>query len=118
MIEEFFKKEEKVNDAKYNEKVFDWIKSFEDISDNNQGVKNESETVDSDPEYFNFVPIFTTSKKINPKYYLTGDTSCKVYEEIDGKKSINQISIELCVNQNQVYNICKNLIKMGFISLN
>ncbi|MFW9826023.1 MAG: hypothetical protein ACFFEY_00185 [Candidatus Thorarchaeota archaeon] len=118
LIEEYFKKEEKVNKAKYNEKVFDWIKSFEDISDNNQEVKNESESVDSNPKYFNFVPIFTTSKKINPKYYLTGDTSCKVYEEIDGKKSINQISIKLCVNQNQVYNICKNLIKMGFISLN
>jgi hypothetical protein len=117
VIEDFIKKEEQINSIKYNEKVIDWIKSFENNTDKLQELKSKSETIDSIPEYFNYVPIFTTSKKINPKYYLTGDTPCKVYDLIDGKKSINQISDQLCINQNQVYNICKNLIKMGFISL-
>ena len=94
------------------------MRSFESRTDDGHELKNEPETEDSQPEYFNFIPIFTTSKKINPKYYLTGDISCNVYEQIDGKKSIDQISNQLKVNQNQVYNVCKNLIKMGFISLN
>jgi hypothetical protein len=110
--------EDKANEDKYNAKVFDWIKSFETQNDENNEMNTESEISISNPEYFDYVPIFTTSKKINPKYYLTGVTSCKVYEQIDGKKSINQISTQLNVKQNQVYNICKNLIKMGFISLN
>ncbi len=117
VIEQHIKEQERIKQDQYNDKVEDWIKSFESEPDNSFQEINEPEIVDSTPEYYNYIPIFTTSKRINPKYYLTGKTSCKVYEQIDGKKSINQISDQLNVNQNQVYSICKNLIKMGFISL-
>ncbi len=66
---------------------------------------------------FNEIPSYTSSTKINPKYYLTGETSCMIYDQIDGRKSINQISQELKLTQDKVYNICKNLIKMGFVSI-
>jgi hypothetical protein len=117
VIEDIFKRKEKHDEDNYNKKVVDWIRSFETVKEDHEEPKYNS-TISANPEYFDYIPIFTTSKKINPKYYLTGDTSCRVYEQIDGKRSINQISIELNVKHNQVYNICKNLIKMGFISLN
>ncbi|KKN37989.1 hypothetical protein LCGC14_0757940 [marine sediment metagenome] len=66
---------------------------------------------------FNAIPSYTSSNKINPKYYLTGETSCMIYDQIDGRKSINQISQKLKLTQDKVYNICKNLIKMGFVSI-
>ena len=118
VITKYTKEEEKIEQTQYNEKVVDWIKSFESEPIEGLYQGTESETDDSIPEYFNYIPIFISSKKINPKYYLTGETSCKVYEQIDGKKSINQISDQLKVGQTQVYNVCKNLIKMGFIALN
>jgi len=118
VIEQLVKEDEKYKQNEYNDQVVDWLKSFESESDEGIQHKIESEKVESVPEYFNYIPIFTSSKKINPKYYLTGEISCRVYEQIDGKKSINQISNQLVVKEIQVYNICKNLIKMGFISLN
>jgi hypothetical protein len=116
VIEQYIEKEEKVNQAQYDDKVHDWLKSFEDNIDDGIKLENESDIVETNPEYYDFVPIFTTVKKINPKHYLTGEISCKVYENIDGKKNINQITKELNIEHTKVYNICKNLIKMGFIS--
>ncbi|MFX0038692.1 MAG: hypothetical protein ACFFCY_09875 [Promethearchaeota archaeon] len=118
VIEHIIKEETKTKTVQYNNQVVDWLRTFESEPDENLKQKTESEIVESTPEYFNYIPIFTTTKKINPKYYLTGEKSFKVYEQIDGKKSIIQISNQLNIQQNQVYNICKNLIKLGFISLN
>jgi hypothetical protein len=117
VIERFFEEEERTEKVQYDDQVVDWLRSFEGSTDESLEMENEPEIDNSQPEYINFIPVFTTSKKINPKYYLTGDISCKVYDQIDGRKNINQISNQLNVNQNQVYNVCKNLIKMGFISL-
>ncbi len=69
------------------------------------------------PEYYKHIPRFTISKKINPKFYLTGETSHKVFYQIDGKKSIELIAKELSIEPEKVYNISKNLIKLGFISI-
>ena len=101
-----------------NNKIFEFFNSFVEDEGKLLETKREVENVEKPPEYYNYIPIFTTSKRINPRYYLTGDTSCKVYKQIDGNKSVNQISKDLSLEQNQVYNVCKNLIKMGFIRLN
>jgi len=68
------------------------------------------------PDYYNFIPSLKISKKINPKNYLTGDSSLKVFNQINGEQSIDQIAHELKMEQDRVYAICKNLIKFGFIS--
>ncbi|MFX1346837.1 MAG: hypothetical protein ACFFBC_02650 [Promethearchaeota archaeon] len=117
VIEEYIEREENEKQAQYNDKVFNWLKSFEDNGEGGITIENIPEKVENLPEYYDFVPIFTTEKKINPKHYLTGEISCKVYENIDGIKNINQITKEINVEQNRVYRICKNLVKMGFISL-
>jgi hypothetical protein len=118
VIERIIEEEKQTEKVEYNDQVAKWIKSFETEPNEELKQNNQSEMNTPVPEYYSYIPIFTTTKKINPKYYLTGDTSCDVYNEIDGKKSITQISNQLNIQQNQVYNICKNLIKLGFISLN
>jgi hypothetical protein len=80
--------------------------------------KKELQVEDAQPRYFKFIPILKTKVRINPKNFLTGEMSCLIYNQIDSIKSINEISHNLEITQDQVYNICKNLIKMGLISFN
>jgi len=117
-VERFLDEENKKVQDQTNNKIFEFFNSFVDDDIKPLEIKNEAVVVQENPEFYEYVPNFTTSKKINPKYYLTGDTSIVIYEKINGKKTVNQISIELNVDQNQVYNVCKNLIKLGFISFN
>ena len=116
IIEEYNEKEEKVKQVSYDNSVVSWLKSFEDNIDVPVKLESDLEGIESNPDYFEYIPIFTSTKKINPKHYLTGDVSCKIYDNIDGKKTINQITEELKVEHNKVFNICKNLVKMGFLS--
>ncbi len=107
--------ENRKNQEHDNNKIFEFFNSF--VEDEGKSLEPKKE-IKNVPEFYEYIPIFTTSKKINPKYYLTGATPCKVYEKINGQKSIDEIANNLNLNQNQVYNVCKNLIKMGFIRLN
>jgi hypothetical protein len=68
------------------------------------------------PNYYRYIPRFKISMKINPEQYLTGESSYKVFNKIDGIKCISQIANELKMNEERVYAISKNLIKFGFIS--
>ena len=110
--------ENKNNQDQANNKIFEFFNSFVEEERTPLAPKKEIENIEEIPEFYEYIPIFTTSKKINPKYYLTGDNSCRVYGQINGEKSIDQIANNLKLKQKQVYNVCKNLIKMGFISFN
>ncbi|MHA1985213.1 MAG: hypothetical protein ACW98D_01120 [Promethearchaeota archaeon] len=117
VIEQELNEKEKVEQKKHDTKAFDWLTSFE--KEENVQVKEENEEIEELPEYYEYIPIFTTTVAIGViKNYLTGDTSYRVYGKIDGKKNINEITKELKMEQLKVYNICKNLVKMGFISFN
>ncbi|MEE9378440.1 MAG: hypothetical protein V3V33_10435 [Candidatus Lokiarchaeia archaeon] len=107
--------ENRKNQEHDNNKIFEFFNSF--VEDEGKSLEPKKE-IKNVPEFYEYIPIFTTSKKINPKYYLTGVTPCRVYEKINGQKSIDEIANNLNLNQNQVYNVCKNLTKMGFIRLN
>lgn len=112
--------EQEEKEEEFKEKVTELFKSVEEkISEETclLALKTENETIEELPEYCRQIPKFISSNKINPKYYLTGNTACKVYSEIDGKKSIKFITNKLNLEHEQVYNICKNLIKLGFINL-
>lgn len=104
--------EASVNDVELIENKLEEI--VDDIE--SKKINAEQEKLEVIPRYYTLVPYLTSSKKINPKLFLTGESSCEIYDQVDGTKSINQISQELKLVQEQVYNICKNLIKMGFIS--
>lgn len=121
-ITRYIKEEQEKIKPKSNQNVNDVLNSLGiKIEDTANSViaridKNEEKDV-SLPEYYDHIPRFTISKKINPKFYLTGETSHNVFYQIDGKKSIEIIARELGIDPEKVYNISKNLIKLGFISL-
>ena len=116
VIKHYIEEEDSKKKAQFNNQVYDWIKDFENPIDQIATPKTESEIVDFVPDFYIYIPTIMTSKKVNPKYYLTGDTSCKVYEFIDGNKNINQIAEELNLSQKKVYNLCKSLCKIQLIS--
>jgi hypothetical protein len=127
IINQYVDDEKKETEVEFKEKVVNLFNSVkekidEDIviseSKNSPDLiieKNKEELV---PDFFKFIPILRVTKQINPKYYLTGEISHKVYNHIDGEKPIIQIAKELDVTPENVHNICKNLIKLGFISIN
>ena len=126
IINQFVDDEKKETDLKFKEKVVKLfnsvIEKIDDdriISDDNipSDLKIEEIKDKKVPDYYNLIPIFKNSNKINPNYYLTGKISHQVFNYIDGKKSISLIAEELDATPEKVYNICKNLIKLGFISL-
>jgi hypothetical protein len=118
IVNQFLDDEKRKKQFQTNDKIFDFFNSFVDDDIKPLEVKKEVEIAREIPEFYEYIPNFTSSKKVNPKYYLTGESSCKVYEKINGQRSINQIANHLNLNQNQVYSVCKNLIKLGFISFN
>ncbi|MFW9771000.1 MAG: hypothetical protein ACFFFB_01860 [Candidatus Heimdallarchaeota archaeon] len=116
----YITEEQEEKEQEFKEKVTELFKTVEEkINEESRllAMQTEIEHTEDLPEYCQKIPKFTSSNKVNPKYYLTGATACNVYSEIDGKKSIQIITKRLNLEHNQVYNICKNLIKLGFISL-
>jgi len=114
----FVEEELKESDTGFKERVVALFKCVEEkINEETNLLTLKSKLIPPPnlPNYCNQIPRFTSLKKINPKYYLTGETSHKVFYQIDGKKSIRQITESLDLKHVQVYNICKNLIKLGLI---
>jgi len=126
IIKQYVDDEEKETEVKFKEKVenlFNTVKEKIDEDTNISELRNspnliiEKNKEKKVPEFYNSIPIFKVSKKLNPKYYLTGGLSQKVYNYIDGKRSIIQIAKELNIIPENVHNVCKNLVKLGFISM-
>ena len=120
VLERFEQEELEDSESGFKERIVELFKSVEEKlneESNLMALKGKLDPSPDLPHYCNQIPRFTITKKINPKYFLTGETSCKIFYQINGKKSIEQITKSLDLEYSQVYNICKNLIKLGFISL-
>ena len=126
IIKQFVDDEKKESEVKFKEKVVKLFNSVkEKIEDDkiiseskiSPDLKIEEVKEEKVPKFYSFVPAFRFRKSINPKYYITGSLSQKVYNYINGKKAIVQIAKELDATPENVYNICKNLVKLGFISI-
>lgn len=63
------------------------------------------------------IPILKIDDSVNPDFYLTGSNAKQVFNTINGKKTIQEISRNVKLPPEKVHSICKNLIKMGFIIL-
>jgi len=120
ILKKYHKEELEETDSKFKERVVDLFKSVEEKLNEEKDLKAlkiERQPVQELPSYCSKVPNYAYSQKINPKHYLTGELSQNVYNHIDGTKSIGEISEKLNIKHEQVYNVCKNLIKLGFINL-
>ena len=118
IVGKYIDEEKEENEIEFKEKIVDLFKNVEDLIDGETKITQEEEMLVNVPGYYNYIPYSKTVKQINPRYYLSGESSYKVFQEIDGLKSINQIAEKLKFDQLQVYNVCKNLIKIGFVDLN
>ena len=125
IINNYVEDEKNENELHFNKKVvdlFDDVKeklnNYSSMTEVNLESNSEIREIKSDkiPDYYNFIPTPKISKKIDLSKYLTGDKPLEVFNQINGKKSIEQIADELKLNQERVYAICKSLIKFGFIS--
>jgi len=119
ILKKYHEEELEETDTKFKERVVELFKSVEERLNEEKdlkALKNEREPVKNLPTYCSQVPNYACSQKINPKHYLTGELSQNVFNQIDGFKSIGEISEKLEVKHEQVYNVCKNLIKLGFIN--
>ncbi len=115
-------------DIDFKEKILDLFERIQKKIDNvtllNEKDKKDFKDFKESHEIQNFnsmnqklIPLLKISDNINPDFYLTGEKSKNVLKKIDGKKSIKYIAQELNIPRDNVHNICKNLIKLGFISL-
>ena len=120
ILNQYVEEEKQEKESEFKDRVVKLIKTVEDKLNEESSLlalKSEIKKPDNLPEYCYQIPKFTSSMKVNPKNYLTGDSSFKVFYQINGRKSIGDITSELNLEHKQVYNICKNLIKLGFIKL-
>ncbi len=109
----------RVDKFKSFEETIRKINEGENISQRKNHISINLEEIKkkNDPKYYDLVPFFKVTKKINPENYLISEISQKVFNNINNKNSIAQIAVDLGETPEKVHNICKNLIKMGFISL-
>ena len=115
----------KEKDIDFKEKILDLFEKIQKKIDNvavlndkdNRDLKEFHEVQDFTPKTHKSIPILKISEKLNPNFYLTGEKSKNILKKINGKKSIKEIAQELNIPKENVHNICKNLIKLGFISL-
>jgi hypothetical protein len=121
ILENYQYEEIEENDLHFKERVLDLFKNVEEKLNEESdliALREDSRKSQSVPEYCIQVPKSVSSLNINPKHYLTGEKSYQVFNKIDGKSSIEDIAKELSISHIEVYNICKNLIKLGFITIN
>ncbi len=116
IIKGYVDEEKNENESQFKNKV---IKLFDDIKDeidkDNLSEKEIKIESDDSPNYYYFIPSFKISKKLNPEDYLTGESSIQVFNQINGKRTIEQIAKDLNINQERVFCISKNLVKLGFV---
>jgi len=114
-IKTFIEEEKNENEKDFKEKV---SKLFKDIKEkiNEENESSDKGKINNIPNYYNNIPLPRITKKINLNYYLTSQISQRILNLIDGEKTINNIAKELNRTPEQVYNNCKNMIKLGFVS--
>ena len=117
ILQAFVEEELQESDTGFKERVVELFKNVEERLNEESNLQTLRSKLTNPKEIFNQIPRFVTIKKINPKYFLTGQTSKRVFYQIDGKKSVKQITENLDLKYSQVYDICKNLVKLGFIGL-
>ncbi len=113
-------------DVDFKEKVVELFDRIQQKIDN-VAIHEEKEKIekkmmkerreDSLSPFQHYIPISKISDSVNPDFYLTGSNSKRVLKKIDGKKSVQEIGRDLNLSPKIVHNICKNLIKLGFIEL-
>ena len=120
VLENYQYEEIEENDLSFKERVMDLFKNVEEKlneESNLIALREDNRKSPTVPGYCIQVPKSVSSLNINPKHYLTGEISYKVFNIINGVNSIERIAELVSSSHENVFNICKNLIKLGFITM-
>ena len=120
ILENYQYEEIEENDLSFKERVMDLFKNVEEKlneESNLIALREDNRKSPNVPGYCIQVPKSVSSLNINPKHYLTGEISHKVFNRINGESSIEKIAELVGCSHKNVFNICKNLIKLGFITM-
>ncbi len=113
VISEYVEEDKNETESGFKDKI---LSLFGNVEEKINKEKN-SEVVEQVPRYYNTVPKKRISSGIDILHYTTGQNSPIIFNSIDNKKNIKQLSEELNIDAETVHNVCKNLLKMGFIEL-
>ncbi|TFF85337.1 MAG: hypothetical protein EU518_01355 [Promethearchaeota archaeon] len=124
IVRKYIQDEENEDDRDFKYKVVDLFKEIQEkieekpeinsnIADNSKYSKKKQEN----SKFRKIIPILKITKNFNPDFYLTGNLSKKLLNQINGNKTICDLAEELNISEENVHKTCKNLIKMGFIDL-
>ncbi|MBY8982760.1 MAG: hypothetical protein KGD57_07415 [Candidatus Lokiarchaeota archaeon] len=122
IVQNYIEDESTEQENDFKEKIVDLFEEIREKLDGDDDYKkinkkHSKEGNSSFSKFCNLIPELKISNNINPNFFLTGKLSKNIIKKINGKKSIDYIAQELDLSQVKVYNICKNLVKLGFISL-
>lgn len=122
IVKRYIEDESEENYGDFKNKVVDLFKEIQDKIDDGSELNHKNKNTNfqkkrENSPFKNIIPIPEISEDFNPDFYLTGNLSKKLLQEADGKKSIYDISKNLHLTEEKVHNICKSLIKLGFIRL-
>ena len=106
---------------KENEDIEDTqIVKEKQVVETNEIVEDNQLAVDSNSsqshKYSSAKPLLRIKSNIDIKQFLTGKKALNIVKEINGNSSISDISEKLQYEEKDVFNICKNLMKMGLIT--
>lgn len=115
-VNHYIKEEVNTRGENFKSRILNLVDVVEKTNTNEMQADNNSKLNEKKPKYNYYVPSLKISGNINPKHYLTGKDSIEVFHEIDGTRSIEIIAKNVNLSPQSVYNTCKNLIKLGFVS--
>jgi len=124
IVRKYIQDEEKEDDIDFKYKVVDLFKEIQErieekpeinsnIAENNSYSKKKQEN----SKFRKVIPVLKIPKNFNPDFYLSGNLSKKLLNQINGNKTVCDLAEDLNISEENVHKICKNLIKMGFINL-
>lgn len=131
-IDQYVQKEKKESEVQFKEKVEDLFENVQKHLDEEERHEKENKLPktnekrsedkkkrnnDDLPSYIQNIPKLKVPKDLNPSYYLTGNTSIDIFHAVDGNSSIKTIAGDLQISPKKVFNLCKNMVKLGLIEL-
>lgn len=82
----------------------------------NEEEDHRSSSLPKSNQFSNIRPISKVDSKVNLGNFLTGKKAINIFKEVNGYQSITDIAQKLNYDEKEVFNICKNFIKMSLIA--
>lgn len=123
VVQKYIQNESVVYNEVFKNNVINLFKEIQENIDEtsevtyNNNIYSHSQTIKENSSLRNVIPIPEIPNDFNPDFYITGSLSKKLLRKIDGKKSIPELAQDLSLTEEKIFNLCKNLIKIGFVKL-